>query len=245
MRKILETLEKAYGYPIDIEFTVNFRKNGEFRINILQCRPMQSKGLGQKVSIPKSIPKDRIIFQTVGNFLGGNVLHTIDRIVYVDPKAYTNLASQSEKYDIARLVGAINKQIGAKDKMSVMMLGPGRWGTTTPSLGVPVSFAEINNITVLGELAFTTANASPEISFGTHFFQDLVETGIFYLALFPDDHNVYMYQKFFDNIPRDLKKTLPQYSKYSNVVKIFDAKGKVKLKIVADILSQKLVFYRQ
>ncbi|MCM8790254.1 MAG: PEP/pyruvate-binding domain-containing protein [Candidatus Omnitrophica bacterium] len=171
MRNILHSLETAYGYPIDIEFTVNFVKNNKFRINILQCRPMQTKGLGHKVIVPKHIAKKDIIFQTRGNFLSGNISQKVDRIIYVDPKGYCGLASLSEKYDIARLVGVLNRQIGSRQTESVMLLGPGRWGTTTPSLGVPVSFAEINNMAILGEIAFASENISPEISFGTHFFK--------------------------------------------------------------------------
>jgi len=242
MQSILRTLEAAYGYPIDIEFTVNFRKDGSYQINLLQCRPMQTKGLGSKVSIPKNIPHDSIIFRSSGNFLGGNISQPIDRIIYVDPKAYCELASQSEKYDIARLVGVLNRQALSRDKMSIMLLGPGRWGTTTPSLGVPVSFAEINNISILGEIAFTSENVSPEISFGTHFFQDLVETGIFYVALFPDDREAYVNKKYFSSMPKGLKKHVPQYSKYDDVVKVIDVRERG-LKIVADIISQKVVCY--
>ncbi len=242
MQKILKTLEAAYGYPVDIEFTLNFKKDGEFQVNLLQCRPMQTKGLGHRVKIPKTIPKNKILFQSQGNFLGGNILQSIDRIIYVDPEAYCGLETQSERYDIARVVGELNRKIEDRDKMAVMLLGPGRWGTTTPSLGVPVSFAEINHITVLGEIAFVTENASPEISFGTHFFQDLVETGIFYVALFPDDPGVSMDQKFFDTIPKTLRKLAPEYKKYEHMVKVFDV-TKNELKIAADILSQKVVCY--
>jgi hypothetical protein len=242
MQKILKVLEAAYGYPVDIEFTVNFKKDGGFRVNLVQCRPMQTKGLGHRVKIPKTIPKDKVLFQSKGNFLGGNILQAIDRIIYVDPKAYCALEAQSERYDIARVVGELNRKIESRDKTAVMLLGPGRWGTTTPSLGVPVSFAEINHITVLGEIAFVSENAAPEISFGTHFFQDLVETGIFYVALFPDDAGVSMDQKFFDAIPKTLRKLAPEYKKYEHVVKVFDVK-KNELKIAADILSQKVVCY--
>jgi hypothetical protein len=244
MRKILQTLQGAYGYPIDIEFTVNFKKDGGFRINILQCRPMQTRGLGHKVVMPKAMPKEKVLFQSQSNFLGGNISQAVNRIIYVDPRAYCSLATQSEKYDIARLIGVLNRQIPSKEKMSVMLLGPGRWGTTTPSLGVPVSFAEINNISVLGEMAFSIGNVSPEISFGTHFFQDLVETGIFYVALFPDDPDVHMNQKFFASIPRGLKHFVPQYSKYENVVKVLDL-DKNKVRIAADIISQKMVCFMQ
>ncbi len=239
LQKILRTLEKAYGYPVDIEFTVNFKKN-KFQVNLLQCRPMQTKGLGDKVRLPGPVRKDRIVFQSLGNFLGGNISQKIDRIVYIDPKAYSELIDQSAKYDIARAVGEINREIGHKKNSSVMLLGPGRWGTSTPSLGIPVSFAEINNMTVMGEIAFATSNAVPEISFGTHFFQDLVETGIFYLALFPDNKEVYLNKSFFNSKPNLLGKLAPQYKKYEYAIKVFDARN---LKIAADIISQKIICY--
>ena len=242
MQKVLQVLEKNYGYPIDIEFTVNFKEKGGFRLNILQCRPMQTKGLGHRVSIPKGISREKIIFQSTGSFLGGNISLAIDRIVYVDPKAYCGIESQSGKYDIARIIGNINRQISDREKTSVMLLGPGRWGTSTPSLGVPVSFAEIDNISVLGEIAFSGNDVMPELSYGTHFFQDLVETGIFYLALFPQNKGVYINQKFLDSLPTTLSKFYPQYKKYDHVIKIFDVKDKG-LKIVADIMTQKLICF--
>ena len=123
-----------------------------------------------------------------------------------------------------------------------MLLGPGRWGTTTPSLGVPVSFAEINHVSVLGEIEFATGNAVPEISFCTHFFQDLVETGIFYIALFPKDPKTRINTKFLGSIPKNLKKHLPQYSKYDDVVRVLDISGR-RLKIVSDVITQKALCY--
>jgi hypothetical protein len=244
LQDMLKTLEKAYGYPIDIEFTVNFKKSGSYQINLLQCRPVQTKGLGHRVSMPKAVKKDRVLFRSEGNFLGGNISIGIDRIIYVDPKAYCALATQSEKYDIARVVGILNRQAESRSRSAVMLLGPGRWGTSTPSLGVPVTFAEINNISVLGEIAFATANAVPEISFGTHFFQDLVETGIFYVALYPDDSRATLNRRFFDSIAKGLKWYAPQYSKYENVVKVFDAKGS-HIRIAADIVTQNVCCYFQ
>jgi len=242
MQKILKILEDAYGYPVDTEFTINFKEDGPFQINILQCRPVQTKGLGRRVAIPEKIAKNKIILRSSGNFLGGNISQEIERIIYVDPKAYADLATQSERYEIARAVGTINRGSDDKEKPATMLLGPGRWGTTTPSLGVPVSFAEINNMTVLVEIAFSSANATPELSFGTHFFQDLVETGIFYLALFPGNKNTYINQAFFDKMPNLLKNIAPQYKKYGHAIKVFDMKGS-NLRIVADIVSQDLVCY--
>ena len=130
----------------------------------------------------------------------------------------------------------------SKEKSSVMLLGPGRWGTTTPSMGVPVSFAEISNISILGEIAFASGNVIPEISFGTHFFQDLVETGVFYVALSPENRNVSINNKFFARLPPTLKELAPQYKKYEKVISVFNTKKKV-IKIAADIISQDVICY--
>ncbi|MDD5138472.1 MAG: PEP/pyruvate-binding domain-containing protein [Candidatus Omnitrophica bacterium] len=242
MQKLLKVLETAYGYPVDIEFTVNFKERREFQFNLLQCRPMLTKGLGSRVVIPSGISQENIVFQSNGHFMGGNISLAVDRIVYVDPKAYCGIESQSGKYDIARAIGDINRQISDRKQSTVMLLGPGRWGTSTPSLGVPVSFAEIDNMSVLGELAFSSNNVMPELSYGTHFFQDLVESGTFYLALFPDSQGVYINHDILDAESRTLSEYFPQYKKYEHVIKIFDVKNKG-LKIAADVVTQKVVCY--
>ncbi len=242
MQIVLRTLEETYGYPVDTEFTVNFKKGGRFQLNLLQCRPMRAQNLGHNVAIPEKIAREKIVLQSVGNFMGGNISMPIDRIVYVDPKAYCALASQSGRYDIARAIGEINRQITDRENQTVMLLGPGRWGTSTPSLGVPVSFAEINNMAILGELAFSANNVMPELSYGTHFFQDLVESGIFYLALFPDDQGVYINHELLDAASATLSRDFPKYSEYAQVIKIFDTKDKA-LRIAADIATQKVLCY--
>ncbi len=243
MRGILKELENAYGYPVDVEFTGNFTRDGSLQVNILQCRPLQTRGLGQRVEIPARIPREKILLESRGNFVGGNISQAVDRIIYVDPRAYSALAAQSERYGVARAVGELNRLIQGRDKTAVMLLGPGRWGTTTPSLGVPVSFAEINNVGVLGEIAFVAENAAPEISFGTHFFQDLVETGIFYFALTPwGEEAGFIDQGFFDSLPRNLGAMAPEFAKYDGVIKVFDAPPGG-LRIAADIATQRLVCY--
>ncbi len=92
----------------------------------------------------------------------------------------------SDKYELARLVGRLNRSSWPATRFRPCCSGPGRWGTSTPRLGVPVRFAEINAMTAIAEVAFSAGGLQPELSFGTHFFQDLVETGIFYVALNPD-----------------------------------------------------------
>ena len=178
MRRMLKKLEKEYKYAVDIEFTVNFTDDGDIRINLLQCRPLQTIGMGKKVELPENIPRKDILFSTEGYFFGGNISQPIRRIIYVHPEKYIALGL-SDKYEVARNVGRINRATGGKDEMPTMLLGPGRWGTTTPSLGVPVTFAEINHMTVLVEIAFPGGNLMPELSFGTHFFRTLSRRAFF------------------------------------------------------------------
>jgi hypothetical protein len=243
MQKIMKTLEAQYGYPVDIEFTVNFKPNNTFQINLLQCRPMPTKGMGKTVEIPATIDKEKTVFRSQGGFLGGNISQLISRVIIIDPKAYTQL-TQAGKYDVARAVGELNRLIKNKEELPCAVFGPGRWGTTTPSLGVPVTFAQISNFTILGEVAFSEANYSPELSFGTHFFQDLVETGIFYVALMPEQEGCFYNTKLINSWPNLCKTLVPEYGRYDHVIKVFDPKQKG-LRIMADIVSQRIVFFLQ
>ncbi|MBE0585322.1 MAG: phosphoenolpyruvate synthase, partial [Desulfofustis sp.] len=146
------------------------------------------------------------------------------------------------KYEIARLIGRLNKRIANKDNNRTMLLGPGRWGTTTPSLGVPITFSEINNLTALVEVAFTSGDLMPDLSFGSHFFQDLVEADIFYLALFPENRNCLLNQNWLQNRPNALDGLIPSCSRYKKVVKVYHAQPPG-VKLMADVVSQELVCF--
>jgi len=241
MQKMLKILEERYHYPVDIEFTLNFLKEGAPQINLLQCRPLQTKGQGKRVYIPEHIPIDRILFQSEGNFMGGNIAQPLKRIIYIEPEGYSKLPL-SEKYNIARLVGKLNQQIGDKERLPTLLWGPGRWGTTTPSLGVPVRFSEINHMTVIVEHEYSSGSLTPELSFGTHFFQDLVETDIFYVAIFPEKEKVFFHKQWMDPLPNILGKLIPEGSRYGGVIKAHDVEGKG-LSILADIVSGKVVCF--
>jgi hypothetical protein len=121
-------------------------------------------------------------------------------------------------------------------------MGPGRWGSTTPSLGVPVKFAEINNITVLSEIAFSEGNLMPELSFGTHFFQDLVETKIFYVALFPEKKDVVFNIKWLRQLKNIFTELAPDSSKYKDVIEVYDTSSKG-LKVMSDVVSQRVICF--
>jgi GTPase SAR1 family protein len=239
MHHMLKKIEEIYDYPVETEFTVNFTEDNAYKINLLQCRPVQTKGQAQRVIIPADIEQDNVFISIEGHFMGGSVVQDITRVIFVDPLAYSEL-TLSDQYNIARLIGKLNKLIKNRDETPTMLLGPGRWGTTTPSLGVPVRFSEINNVSFLGEIAYTDGNFMPELSFGTHFFQDLVETSIFYLAIFPDNPEVVFRRNILDRFENVLETLVPGNSKYQNIVKVSEI-GKQGLRIMADIVSQKLI----
>jgi len=241
MQNILKILENYYQYPVDIEFTVNFTQEQKFLINLLQCRPLQTRGRKGHVEIPSKIDPEKILFNCEGHFMGGGICQDIAKVIYVDPKAYIALPL-TEKYDIARLVGELNRQIKAKDAEPTIFFGPGRWGTTTPSLGVPVSFHEISNAAVLAEIAYEGGNLMPELSFGTHFFQDLVEEDIFYVALFPDKTGTIFNRARLDDMSDHLIEVLPERGKYASVVRLYELHDR-KLRIVSDVTSRQVVCF--
>ncbi len=241
MQKVLKTLEKSYAYPVDVEFTVNFTEEGTAVLNLLQCRPLQTRGRQPHVEVPRGLDAAKVLFRCEGYFMGGSISVDLKRIIYVRPEAYESL-TMTQKYDIARLVGHLNKQISDRLEMPTLLLGPGRWGTTTPSLGVPVSFSEINNITVLGELAYEGGNLMPELSFGTHFFQDLVEGDIFYVAIFPRQEGFSLETAAIDRMPNRLAELVPERAKYEDVVHVCDV-TEGRLRMMADVVSQQVLCF--
>jgi hypothetical protein len=240
MSRMLKQLEKIYDYPVDIEFTANFNAAEKLQINLLQCRPFQTRGHRSRVQIPDKIEEGKIFLRQEGNFMGGSVYRDISRIIYIDPKGYVRLPL-SDKYNIARLVGKINKTI-SRDDMPTILFGPGRWGTTTPEMGVPITFSEINNIAAIAEIAYKQGSLMPDLSFGTHFFQDLVEMNIFYMAIYPDKEKVIFNTAWMQTMPNLLEEIVPEDRQYANVVRVHDVKSS-KLRFLADVVAQKMICF--
>jgi hypothetical protein len=241
MSRMLKTLESVYEYPVDIEFTGNFNLEGKLQVNLLQCRPFQTKGQHIRVAIPEKIQDDRVLLRQEGNFMGGSVSQPISRVIYIDPQGYTKL-SLSEKYDVARLVGRLNKLIEHRKETTTFLLGPGRWGTTTPAMGVPIAFSEINNITVIAEIAYKDGSLIPDLSFGTHFFQDLVEMDIFYMAIYPDREGVFFNTVWMESLPNRLTELSERDSRYAGVVSVYDVQEK-ELRLLSDVVTQQVICF--
>jgi len=234
MREMLALLSKAYDYPVDIEFTANFNKDNGFKINLLQCRPLQTKGLGRTVRIPEVTDVKDCFFISKGNFMGGSVRLPIDYVVFIRANTYLTLSEQ-DKYEVARQIGLINSQMTGKN---VMLVGPGRWGSTTPSLGVPVHFSEIYNMKVLCEYSSKKEGFMPELSYGSHFFQDIVETEIFYVAIFDGYPDVTFNPDRILSRKNLLVTILPDSERFESVIHIAHTAG---MEVYSDIVTQKLL----
>jgi len=241
MSKMLKRLESVYHYPVDIEFTANFNAHGKMRINLLQCRPFQTKGHHSRVQIPEKIKKNKFLLKQEGNFMGGSVYENISLIIYIDPQGYSKLPL-SEKYNVARLVGKINKTINNREEMPTILFGPGRWGTTTPAMGVPVTFSEINNMAAIAEIAYKEGSLIPDLSFGTHFFQDMVEMNIFYMAIYPEHEKVIFNISAMESMRNLLEEFVPEDSQYADVVRVYNVREK-KLILLSDVVAQEMVCF--
>ena len=178
MKEILAKLQEHYGKAVDIEYTVNISETGEFLINLLQCRPLQT-GERESVQIPVCKEEDTF-FHIVKNVMGSSRKQKIDVIVYVDPYEYYTY-EYAKKPDIARAIGVVNRYFENQNK-HMLLVTPGRIGTSSPELGVPVVYAEISQFSAIMEVAYSKVGYMPELSFGSHMFQDLVEANILYIA---------------------------------------------------------------
>jgi hypothetical protein len=211
MKKIMKKLEEAYGYPVDVEFAWH-----EEKLYILQCRALSIGRDEGNVSIPKDIPKEHILFEN-NQVLTSGVLRDIEYLVYVDPKAYNRIDTYDGKVEIGRAVSRSNRLF--EDKRYALF-GPGRWGSNDINLGVRVGYGDINHTLVLGEIAFESGGSTPEVSYGTHFFNDLVEAEIIPIALFPDRNGNTFREDFLLHAENRLQDLLPEYAEWKDVVRV-------------------------
>lgn len=234
LSNLLNALEAGYSHPVDVEFTLHLNSVGEPTFNLVQCRPLATIGEATATEIPTEISNRNLLFRTVGHFMGGNINLGIQRVIRVNASVYSQL-TVSQKYEVASLVG---EQVRTENGKT-MLIGPGRWGTSSPELGVPVRFADIAGVAALVEVAEMDGNMVPDLSYGSHFFQDLVEAGIAYVALFPNGRNcVYQPDRLVD-IGGHTQEITPLAA-----IQSFDLRA-TPLQLTGDVVSQNLVCYFQ
>jgi pyruvate, water dikinase len=243
--EILTRLEKAWGQPVDTEFTAIIEKNNGIRINLLQCRPLRLPRVADSIqTLPRNLPADQVLFRS-NRTVSGGVVDDINYIIYIDPLKYNNLGSIDMKRSLGRVVGRLNELLRRKED-KIMAIGPGRWGSGNIQLGVNVGYGDINNVSVLVELALEEAGHEPEVSYGTHFFQDLVEADIIYLPVYPDKPATEFNTRFFTDSFNALDELLPEYSAFRDILKIIDVPAGYNgqyAQVIADPQTRKAVCY--
>ena len=105
--------------------------------------------------------------------------------------------------------------------LRIFLVGPGRWGTTTPSLGVPVSFPEIQRASAICEV-MKLGNVIPDVSLGSHFFNDLVESNMLYLAVYPDRPGYRLHEELLRSEPNRLAELLSEDARMAGIVRVID-----------------------
>jgi hypothetical protein len=243
MREMLRILHEAYNHPVDIEFTANFLDDGSYRINLLQCRPLQVHG-SESVDLPQIVvPEEDRIVAARGAVIGQSRVVDVDRFIYVRPSVYGQLPVR-DRYEVVSVLGHLNRLLPPRDQEVTVLLGPGRWCTSSPSLGIPVAFADINRVSIVCEIVAMHRDLIPDVSLGTHFLNELVEMDMLYLALFPSQGGNVLNEKFFLENPSRLLDYLPDAARWLDGVRVVETaalRPRVpRVRLVANAVEQKV-----
>jgi hypothetical protein len=211
---ILSELEERYGHPVDIEFA----HDGD-NFYLLQCRTQSYSEDIKPAEIPDNIPEEKIVF-TANRFISNGTVTDISHIVYVDPQKYSEISNHDDLLSVGHAIGKINVSL---PRRKFILMGPGRWGSRGDiKLGVSITYSDINNTSMLIEIARKQKDYVPDLSFGTHFFQDLVEANIRYLPLYPDDEGIIFNEEFLTTSKNMLPDILSEFEYLSDVIKVID-----------------------
>ena len=237
MKRMLRCIQDEYDYPVDTEFTINISDNGDYSIDLLQCRPLQVQKTSSGTVIPEGIKEENILLENKGSSMGMSKASELDIVVYVDPVKYYNMP-YNDKPAVARLIGKLNWHFRDQGK-HMMLIVPGRVGTTSPELGVPTSFADISAFEIICETEESRAGYNPELSYGSHIFQDLVEAEILYTAVFNNPKTIHFEPARLESSP-DVISTFTDDDALAGIVHVFDVSGRG-CKVYNDIANEHLV----
>jgi hypothetical protein len=214
MRTLLSLLSEKLQGPVDLEFASDGR-----HLYLLQCRPQSFAEEEGPSPIPRDVPPDRLVF-SAARYVSNGKVPDLTHVVYVDAAGYARLPTLSTLREVGQVVGRLNTLL---PKRQFVLIGPGRWGSRGDvKLGVPVTYSDINNAAMLIEVAARRGHGVPDLSFGTHFFQDLVESRIRYLPLYPGDPGIAFNETFLTSAPNLLATMLPEHEHLQHVVHVID-----------------------
>jgi pyruvate, water dikinase len=244
VRAMVRTLADVYRFPVEVEWTASFLPGGRLQLNLVQCRPFQIKEGGAATPPPKDLREDAVLLASRGPIVGRSTSAQVDRVILVDPEAYDRL-EPAARHEVARAVGRV-VALGAPERLRALLVGPGRWGTRTPSAGVPTSFAEIQGVAAICEVVRAGAKGAPEVSLGSHFFDELVEADMLYLAVHAGRPGHRLAEELLRAAPNRLEELSPGDARLAAVVRVLDfpLRGdRRSLWLHADFVRQEAVCY--
>ncbi len=237
MKRMLRCIQEEYQYPVDTEFTINISESGEYSIDLLQCRPLLVQKESSETVIPDTVDEKNILLETKGASMGMPSVTKLDFIVYVDPVKYYNMPYKMKDL-VAKLVGKINWHYRDQNK-HMMLIVPGRIGTSSPELGVPTTFSDISAYEIICEVEETKAGYNPELSYGSHIFQDLVEAQILYTAVFHNEKTIHFSPEKLLGCP-DLVGEFVTEEMLTEVVHVYDVKDR-QCEVYDDVAEEHLL----
>ncbi|HSL43896.1 MAG TPA: PEP/pyruvate-binding domain-containing protein [Anaerolineales bacterium] len=221
LKTVLSRLEGQYEQPVDIEFAVSLTPRSNkpsLDFYLLQCRPQNQWSTESREiqSLPTDLAaQDKILLCT--RMVPQGRVSQVEYIVYVDSQSYYQLDAHEEYSEVARCIGQLNNALEGK---TFILVGPGRWGSSDAMQGVPVTYADIFNTRALVEVASNKSGFSAEPSYGTHFFQDLVESQIYPLAVYPDEPGDHLNRDFFRQSENQFRKFIPEQTKACSCIRV-------------------------
>ena len=178
VNQVLEIGKTAMGCPIEVEFAVELdTMNGKVReLNLLQIRPMAVAET--EVDLDLGQIEKELVLCTCKRAFGNGYIRDIKHVVYLDPEGFDRANSIAAAADIARINALLEN-----DGEQYLLIGPGRWGSSDPWLGLPVEWADINCARVVVETGFGDIHVKP--SEGSHFFHNMTSFRVGYFTVNP------------------------------------------------------------
>ncbi len=186
LQKLLKIGQREMNNQVEIEFAVTLDvSRGELRhFHFLQIRPVVETQEKNRIKLKLCKPKESILISQ--NALGNGIIETIHDFIYVKPDTF----DPSHTNEIAGVIGKLNARL-AREKRNYILVGPGRWGSNDPWLGIPVKWAQISSARLIAEVGMKHFHIDP--SQGTHFFQNLTSFHVGYFTI-----NPYLKEGFYD-----------------------------------------------
>jgi hypothetical protein len=259
MRAALRRLEKVYRLPVDVEFAlekVSLHPDGEkatqgaedsaasqvpFRLHVLECRPLRVVEKKEVGALPDDVETADLLFSTHCLLPSGQT-RDIQYAIFIEPQRYRQIGNEKNRRGVVEAIGRLNERLPAR---SFVLIGPGRWGSANSQFSVPVRYSDICGSAALIELASVGEGQFPELAYGTDFYQDLVEAGIYDIPVHLDNEGDAFNWSLLRGSPNHLSVFSPEDFGLSHIVRVIDipaATGK-QLRIAIDDTTDRAIGY--